>query len=115
LVEATVNDLGARYNRTVWVTEMDCPNASGPVEHELAFMRNVTNVRSSALADFAPALRCAGWPPAVSCIAETRCLYLHHTVVTMLRQCSNARGTTTDNTPREMTPSTRAHRSTLRC
>ena len=40
-----MNQLGARYNRTVWVTELDCPNTGGPLQHELAFMRNVTNVR----------------------------------------------------------------------
>ena len=40
-----VNGLGARYSRPVWVTEMDCPNAGGPLEYELAFMRNVTAVR----------------------------------------------------------------------
>jgi hypothetical protein len=39
-----VNGLGFRYSRPVWLTEMDCPNGGGPLEHELAFMRNVTMV-----------------------------------------------------------------------
>ena len=75
-----VNDLGARYNRSVWVTELDCPNAGGPVEHELAFMRNVTDVRCFPLVT--PCARPAWGGPVflryttqAPCLAKSRSCY----------------------------------------
>ena len=90
-VVTMVNDLGARYNRTVWVTELDCPNAGGPVAHELAFMQNVTDVR----------LFCARRPCACTGWRGPGCLRMHdhwcpvplrhHAAVTMLKQAQAVR------------------------
>ena len=95
-----VNNLGARYNRTVWVTEIDCPNAGGPVEHELAFMRNVTNVRPVAVASRALGLRGAGLATC-QCTIGVPCLPLHHPL-TCCSGSAAASGTSQSQHPRYM-------------
>lgn len=39
-----INDLVARYNRPVWLTEFACPNEGGTLDRQITYMRSALKV-----------------------------------------------------------------------